>query len=76
MFSAEYGAMPIINEAMDKYEKQFKKGFPLYEYANTEENHSYDFSIETAHRIEKIIKDCLQNNVPVVTPEGYNNRIY
>jgi len=76
MFSAEDGAMGIINPAVEKYEEHFKRIFPLYEYIYLTKSKKYDFSIDGAKKLVDLIEKCVAVNEPVPIPEGYEDRVY
>ncbi|EPI05056.1 coenzyme F420 hydrogenase domain protein [Enterococcus faecalis 13-SD-W-01] len=76
MFTSEEGAYPIINEAVDKYEKHFKQSFPLYEYIYVTKDKNYDFSISGAKKLSKLINGRIQSNKAVDVPPDYNERLY
>lgn len=76
LFSAESGAMAIINQVMAKYESYFQIGFSLYEYLNITRSENYDFSVKGAYRVKKLIDGCLETGIPVDTPDDYHDRIY
>lgn len=76
MFTSEDGAYPIINEAVDKYEKHFNKKFPLYEYIHITKSNQYDFSISGAKKLLKLINGRIQSNKVVDIPPDYNERLY
>ena len=76
MFTSEEGAYPVINKAVDKYEKHFNKEFPLYEYIHITKNNQYDFSLSGAKRLSKLINERIWNNEAVDVPLDYHERLY
>lgn len=76
MFSAEQGAMAVINSSVDLYERHFLRKFPLYEYVNLTKEKGYDFSINGALRLKKLIDKAVADNLPVPVPDDYENRVY
>lgn len=76
MFSAEDGAMEIIEQAIEKYELHFGKVFPLYEYTEMTRSDDNDFSVVGGEMLSKFIDTCIKNEDPVNVPEGYEERLY
>lgn len=76
MFSAEEGAMGIIDTVVEKYEEHFEQEFPLYEFTRLTSEGEYDFSKAGAKRLEKFIEGRIKDNNPVKIPEGYEDRKY
>lgn len=76
MFSAEDGAMGIINPAVEKYEGHFERTFPLFEYIYLTRSKRYDFSIDGAKKLVDLIEKCITLNEPVPIPKGYEERVY
>ena len=76
LFTAEVGAMSIIDATVEKYEGHFEQEFPLYEFTRLTSNGEYDFSIAGAKRLEKFIDVRIKDNNPVKIPDGYEYRKY
>ena len=76
LFTAEVGAMSIIDAIVEKYEIHFELTFPLYEFIRTTSSDDYDFSIAGAKRLEKFIEGRIKDNKPVKIPDGYEDRKY
>lgn len=76
MFSFEEGASEIIETAIDRYEAHFKRDFPLNEFIRLTYGKEYDFSLEGAQRLDKLIKDRINANKPVKIPTDYDKRLY
>ena len=76
LFTAEVGAMSIIDAAVEKYEEHFEQEFPLYEFTRLTSEGEYDFSIAGAKRLEKFIDGRIKDNKPVMIPDGYEDRKY
>ena len=76
LFTAEVGAMSIIDAIVEKYEGHFEQEFPLYEFTRLTSEGEYDFSIAGAKRLEKFIDGRIKDNKPVKVPEGYEYRKY
>lgn len=76
MFSAEPGAMAMIEASMEKYSRHFEQEFPLYVYLRVTQNEKYNFSIEGALRLADVVDRAIVENVAVYVPEGYHDRLY
>lgn len=76
MFSAEGGAMEIIEKATDEYQKHFDNEFPLYEYIHVTSDEIYDFSIAGAKQLAAFINGRIDINKPVKVPDDYYERVY
>lgn len=76
MFTAEDGAGEIIDQAMERYEKKFGTGFPLYEHIDLTLSDQYDFSLKGAKRLEKWIDGLIKTNTPAPKPADYDERMY
>ena len=76
MFSMEDGALDIINQSLNEYEKKFDAEFPLYEYIDITKGNGFDFSVEGTERLKGFINERIETNKPVDVPEGYFDRLY
>lgn len=76
MFEFEDGVSSILNPAIEKYENHFNSVFPLYEHINVTQSKDYDFSIEGAERLVKLIDNRIKTNQPVSVPSDYKTRLY
>lgn len=76
MFSMEDGALEIINQSLNEYEKKFDTEFPLYEYIDITKGNGYVFSVEGSERLKEFINERIEKNKPVDVPEGYFDRLY
>lgn len=76
MFTAEDGAMEIIENATDKYQKQFDEEFPLYEYTYITGNDNYDFTVDGAKQLAAFINGRIDIDKPVTVPDDYYERDY
>ena len=76
LFTAEVGAMSIIDAIVEKYEGHFEQEFPLYEFTRLTSEGEYDFSIAGAKRLEKFIDGRIKDKKPVKIPDGYEDRKY
>lgn len=76
MFSMEDGALDIINQSLNEYEKKFDAEFPLYEYIDITKGNGFDFSVEGSERLKEFISERIEKNKPVDVPEGYFDRLY
>lgn len=76
MFSMEDGALNIINQSLNEYEKKFDAEFPLYEYIDITKGNGFDFSVEGSERLKEFINERIEKNKPVDVPEGYFDRLY
>ncbi|MCO5404442.1 hypothetical protein [Enterococcus faecalis] len=76
MFSAEDGAMALIEPAVEKYESHFGKTFPLYEYIDMTQSEGWDFSVEGGKKLTAFIEERIKNDDPVEIPADYEDRTY
>lgn len=76
MFSAEDGAMAIIEPAVEKYETHFSKTFPLYDYIEMTKSDEWDFSVKGGKKLVGFIEERIKNDNPVEVPDDYEDRTY
>jgi len=76
MFTFEGGSGKIIDQAMDRYEKKFGTGFPLYEHIDITRSDQYDFALKGAERLANWIDGLIKTNTPAPKPADYDERIY
>lgn len=76
MFSAEDGAMKIIEPAIEKYESYFEQTFPIYEYIGITQSGGWDFSVEGGKKLASFIDERIAKEKPVSIPDGYEDRDY
>lgn len=61
----------IVVDSVGKYEKYFKIDFPIFEYIESEE-----VTVEVANNLKELINKHIESDMPVVTPEDYDERLY
>lgn len=76
MFSMEEGALDIINEAIDKYEKHFDIEINMLDLVHITEGDGYDFSVKGAKKLASLIDKHINTNEHINTPEENEQRVY
>lgn len=76
MLHFEMGADVILDPALNAYEEHFGDTFPFYEYIDLTRNDKYDVSVEGSKRLAELIETHINQNQPVIKPDGYDDRVY
>lgn len=65
----------IVDKSISEYEKHFNKSFPLFEYIHLAEEDGL-VTENGANKFKDFIDLQIKNNVEVITPEDYYERLY